>query len=100
MGVMVDSQWLRLAEACAIGLLIGVEREHNIELTQPAEPPSNSLRYRWRLGSRLALSRLGTRTGSNGYARQTVPMLCACRSFGSLDSRKQILAAAFAIALA
>ena len=32
MGVMVDSEWLRLAEACAIGLLIGVERERNKDL--------------------------------------------------------------------
>ncbi len=27
--VIVDNEWLRLAEACAIGLLIGVERERN-----------------------------------------------------------------------
>jgi uncharacterized membrane protein (DUF4010 family) len=27
--VTVDNEWLRLAEACAIGLLIGVERERN-----------------------------------------------------------------------
>lgn len=27
--VIVENEWLRLAEACAIGLLIGVERERN-----------------------------------------------------------------------